>query len=87
MYKSIIKNYIKKINVEDVLNFSLKNNINLSEVEANIILNYIKQDYETIIYGDPKNIFDELKTKLDKENYIKIINLYYEFKEKYKNYL
>lgn len=87
MYKSIIKNYIKKLNVEDVLNFSLKNNINLSEVEANIILNYIKQDYETIIYGDPKNIFDELKTKLDKENYIKIINIYYEFKEKYKNYL
>ncbi|MBQ9181667.1 MAG: DUF2624 family protein [Bacilli bacterium] len=87
MYKSIIKNYIKKLNVEDVLNFSLKNNINLSEVEANIILNYIKQDYETIIYGDPKNIFNELKTKLDKENYIKIINIYYEFKEKYKNYL
>ena len=87
MYKSIIKNYIKKLNTQDILNFSLKNNINLNENEVNIILDYIKNDYETIMYGNPEHIFNELKLKLNKDTYDKLIILYNEFKEKYKNYL
>ena len=87
MYKNIIKKYIKNINLSDINSFALKHNISLTNDEANIIYNYIKNDYETILYGDSTNIFNELKTKLDEDKYIKISNLFNEFKNKYKIYL
>ena len=83
----IIKNYISRITIEDINKFSKKHNIELSKEELKLIEQHIKNDWKTIIYGNPKPILDNLKEKLNQEKYQKIENLYIEFKDKYKHYL
>lgn len=87
MNEFLIKKYISKLTLNDIDSFSKKNGIELKEKELNLIEKYIKNDWKTIIYGNPKPILNELKEKLNKIQYQKIENLYIEYKEKYKNYL
>lgn len=83
----LIKNYISKLTLNDINTFAIKNGIELNEEELKIIEKYIRNDWRTIIYGNPRPILNELKEKLNQIEYQKIENLYVEFKEKYKNYL
>lgn len=83
----LIKNYINKLTLNDINTFSQKQGIDLNKDELELIMHYIKNDYHTIIYGNPRTILDQLKNKLNIHNYQKIENLYIEFKNKYKNYL
>ena len=87
MNKIIIKNFISKLTHNDIKTFSKKQNILLNDDEIKLIETYIKQNWHTIIYEDPKPIFDKLKKNINKSEYIKIEKLYIEFKNKYKNYL
>lgn len=83
----LIKNYISKLTLNDINTFAIKNGIELNEEELKIIEKYIRNDWRTIIYGNPRPILNELKEKLNQIEYQKIENLYIEFKEKYKSYL
>ena len=83
----LIKNYISRITIEDIKKKKKKHNIELSKEELKLIEQHIKNDWKTIIYGNPKPILDNLKEKLNQEKYQKIENLYIEFKDKYKHYL
>ena len=87
MNEFLIKNYISKLTLNDINTFAIKNGIELNEEELKIIEKYIRNDWRTIIYGNPRPILNELKEKLNQIQYQKIENLYVEFKEKYKNYL
>lgn len=87
MNKIIIKNFISKLTHNDIKTFSKKQNILLNDDEIKLIETYIKQNWHTIIYEDPKPIFDKLKKNINESEYIKIEKLYIEFKNKYKNYL
>lgn len=87
MLNKIIENYVLNMTFDDVKKFSLKNNINLNDLEVLYILNIIKKDYHTIIYGNPQLIFDDLKNKFPLETVNKIEKLYLDFKSKYKSYL
>jgi hypothetical protein len=87
MNEFLIKNYISKITKEDINKFAKKHNIELTNEELKLVEQYIKNDWKTIIYGNPKPILDSLKEKLNQETYQKIENLYIEFKDKYKHYL
>lgn len=83
----IIKEYINKININDILNFGKINNINLTNDEANILLSYLKKNWEELLYGNPSSIIYEIKNTFDKNKSQKIIDLYNYYKNKYKNYL
>ena len=85
--KYIIKNYINKLTKNDVISFSLKNNIYLSDSEVNVIYNHIKNNYEVLLYQNSDFIFNDLKNKLSITNYNLVYNLFITYKEKYKNYL
>lgn len=87
MSEFLIKNYVSKLSLSEIDNFSKKQGLSLSQDELNLIYDYIKNDWHTIIYGNPRPILDSLKDKLDDFSYNKIEKLYVEFKEKYKNYL
>ena len=87
MNEFLIKNYISKLTLNDINTFAIKNGIELNEEELKIIEKYIRNDWRTIIYGNPRPILNEVKEKLNQIQYQKIENLYVEFKEKYKNYL
>ena len=67
---------------EDVNNFALKQGIILEEKELDIIFTYIKDNYKTILYGNPKDILLEIKDKVKPLTYNKIENLYIKFKDK-----
>ena len=87
MNEFLIKNYISRLTLDDINGFSKKHGIDLNEDELKLIEQHIRKDWHTIIYGNPRPILDNLKTKLKNNEYQKIENLYVEFKNKYKNYL
>ena len=87
MHDFLIKSYISRLTTSDIDVFAKKNGIELTESELNLIHGYIVKDWRTIIYGNPRPILDELKSRLSIIQYRKIENLYLEFKSKYENYL
>lgn len=87
MYEFLIKNYISKLTLTDIDEFAKKNGIELNEDELRLVEQHIRKDWHTIIYGNPRPILDNLKSKLNNLQYKKIENLYIEFKDKYENYL
>ena len=87
MQEFLIKNYISRLTLKDIDEFAKKHGIELNEKELKLIEQHIRKDWRTIIYGNPRPILDNLKTKLKNNEYQKIENLYIEFKNKYKNYL
>lgn len=87
MNEFLIKNFISKLTLDEIETFSKKQGIDLNNEELKLIEKHIKQNWRTIIYGNPRPILNELKEKLNEFEYQKIENLYIEFKNKYKNYL
>ena len=81
----LISEYVNRMNIDDVSKFATQNGISLNEKELNIIFNYIKKEYMTICFGNPRPILDDLKTKINPVSYQKIESLYIFFKEKYGN--
>jgi len=87
MQEFLIKNYISRLTTTEIDEFAKKHGIELKESELILIKQIIQKDWRTIIYGNPKPILDNIKTKLNNLQYQKIENLYIEFKQKYENYL
>lgn len=85
--KNIIKNYINNLEIHDVKAFLFSKEIDASDDEIRIIFEYIKRDWETIIYKDASTIFKELEQKLSNKTYISLIILYKEALKKYRDYL
>lgn len=87
MLNKLIEQYINRMNTDDIVLFAEKNGIELNDDETELIYYHIKNNWKTIIYGNPRAIFDDLKSKVCNITYEKITNLYINFREKYKNYL
>jgi len=84
--EKLINEYVNRMTINDVNKFALQNGINLKDEELNLIFNYIKNDWRTICFGNPRAILDDLKNKLDCNSYSKIENLYMFFKNRYSNF-
>ncbi len=79
---NLIKMYINKIKKED-MNIFLKNNkINLSEKELDYAYYILKNKYELILNNDIY-IFNDIKENISEDNYMKLMNLYKNYKNKY----
>jgi len=87
MIEKLILNYVNKLTKEDIINFGIKNGITLNNEQTEYIFYRVKNNWRTIIYSNPTDIFNELKTKFDDNTYQKIKQLYFEFKNKYQHYL
>ena len=87
MINRLIEQYVNRMTKDDILKFATKNGIELNDKELKIIYNHIKKDWKTIVYGNPREILDDIKMNSDDITYNKIENLYINFKEKYKDYL
>ncbi len=84
---SLIKQYINKIDINNINDFATKNNIFLSKKELDTLYSVVKNRYEEILYGDDSLVRDYLCQNLTEENYDKVINLYEEYYSKFGNYL
>lgn len=78
----LIQEYVNRLKKDDITSFALKQGIILDNEEIDIVYNYIKNNYKTIIYGNPKEILQEIKNKVKPLTYNKIENLYIRFKDK-----
>ena len=83
MYEYIIGEYIKKLNIKDILEYAKKNNLTINENDAIILHSYAKKYYKEFINGDPTPILKEIKTKISPETYKEAYKLYIENKIKY----
>lgn len=82
--KGLIKNYIDLLTVDKLKEFSIKNNINLTNTELEYLLNLVKNNYEDILKDDTKYL-EVLKNNIKEHQKVKDLYLYY--KNRYKSYL
>ena len=78
MYENIIKNYVNKLNENNIKNYFIKENISISDEEIDTIYYYIKNNYKDIM-NDPNPYLNIAKDKLNEKVYNKILFL----KDKY----
>lgn len=87
MIEKLIVQYVDRLTSADIDDFARKNGIILDNDELDLIYYHIKHNWRTIVYGNPKPILEDLKTKVNNTSYQKIENLYVNFKNKYSSYL
>lgn len=83
MKEKLISEYVNRMTIDDVNNFALKNGIIIKDNEIKLIYDHIKTNWRTIVFGNPRGILDDLKSKLDNNSYQKIEALYVYFKNLY----
>ena len=81
MNNFIIKAYIDKLSLNDIYSYALKEKINISDSDANTVYNYIKNRWKDFL-NNPENILSEIKEKVNKEVYEKILELYNTYKKR-----
>jgi hypothetical protein len=77
----MIKNYIKKLTKEDIVNYLNKEKIEASIDEINLIYNSIKNDFDYVIHNDFYKYIERFKSKLNNNLFNKIIEKYNEYKK------
>lgn len=87
MIYKLIESYMLKLSPNDVEKFAKNNGIFLTTEETSILYQTIKKNWYTIIYGDVKPIFNEIRPKLKPQTYQKAEELFFYFKQKYQKFL
>ena len=85
MYEYLIGEYIKKISVNDIINFGIKNNIQVSIEDAKVLQHYLVNNYKELISDNPNNTLKEIKRKIDPITYDKAYQLFIMYRNKYLN--
>ena len=78
----IISEYIKKMSVNDIIDFANKKGFNIPYSDAMILYSY-KNDYQEFINGKEDKIIKGLKEKLSPNTFKEAYKLYLETKIKY----
>ena len=79
----LIKEYIKKLTVNDIKKYAKKKNIEISDNDALILYTYAKNHYEDFFNGNDDLLIKELKDKLSNSVFREAYKLYLEYKIKY----
>lgn len=84
---NIIERYIKKMTKDDINNFAISKNINLSENELNFTYDFVKKNYQNF-FANPK-LFDinRYRSNYSADNFPKIRKVWDEYYHKFSNYL
>ena len=83
MENYLIKEYLKKLEVEDIKKYAKKKNINITDTDAIILYSYAKKYYEDFLNGNDKELIKELKDKLSTNTFKEAYKIYLEYKIKY----
>ena len=81
MKKDLIKNYINKLTIEDIIKYLKKEMVPATKEEINLIYTTIKTKYDEILESDFLNYIKKYQTKFNKTLYNKIIEKYNEYKK------
>ena len=83
MHEYLIGEYIKKMSINDIMDYAKNNNIEISESDAIILHSYAKKYYKEFINGYPSDILKEIRKKINPLTYKRVYKLYIENKMKY----
>lgn len=78
----LVKNYVSRMTPDDVVKFSTKNGIVLSDAEVDFVYRFIKKNYEAL-YANPNIDLTKYKCHFSEENFDKLMKLVSEYKSKY----
>ena len=83
MNEYLIKEYIKKLEIDDIKKFAKKKNISITDTDATILYTYAKNHYQEILDGNDKLVIKELRNKLNSNTFKEAYKIYLEYKIKY----
>lgn len=83
MYEYIVGEYLKKLSVNDIMDYAKKNNYDISECDAIILHSYAKRYYKEFLSGNPDYLLKEIKAKISPETFKIAYKMYIEAKMKY----
>ena len=72
---------------EDVSNFAIKKNVNLSSGELDFTYSFIKKNWEQVIKNPKLLNLERYKNNYNPENFTKIVKLFNEYSAKYQAFL
>ena len=87
LFKHYIEKYVNNLTINDVYDYAFKNNVSLTQNEANLIYRNIKDNWKTIIYSDHYIVLNRIKDQLNQSTYLKLEELINFNKNKYKSYI
>ena len=79
----LIKEYIKKLTIDDIKNFAMNKNISITHDDAIILYTYAKNHYQDFLKNNADIFIKELKEKLSPNCFKEAYKLYLEYKIKY----
>lgn len=84
---NIVERYISKMTKEDVQNFALSKNVNLSDSELEFTYSFIKKNYQDMLKNPQLFDLKRYENHYSKENFSKITKVYQEYFQKFSRYL
>lgn len=78
---------MNRLTKEDVENFAISKNINLTNEELAFTYDFIKKNWEQVLNNPNLLNLDRYKDKFSEENFIKIKKLFNEYSSRFKNIL
>ena len=87
MYRAFIKNYICNLTPIQVKQFASEKHVTLSDTEANYITNFIKQNWEELLYHNPEPLFQKAAQQVRQQIIQKEKEEFYQAKQKYQSFL
>lgn len=76
-----------RITKEDINNFAISKNTNLSEEELDFVYHFVKKNWEQVIKNPKLLNLERYKDHFSPENFNKIKKLFEEYSAKYQNFL
>lgn len=87
MKEMIIQKYVNMITKNDIIDFASKQNIKITNNEADIIFEAIKNNWKTIIYGDYNSILNKYSNYFSTDKLNKMEELIILYKNKFQNFI
>ena len=84
---NLIRNYMNKVNKDDINNFAIKNDILLSDDELDFTYMFIKKNWDKILSNPNLLDLNKYKDKYTLDNFNKIKILIKKYYVKYHKYL
>lgn len=84
---NLISRYMSKLTRDDVNNFAISKNVNLSENELNFVYDFVKKNWEQVIKNPKLLHLERYRNQFSPENFAKIQKLFMEYSSKYQAFL
>ncbi|MBE6155013.1 MAG: hypothetical protein E7163_05560 [Firmicutes bacterium] len=84
---NLISRYMSNLSKEEVNDFAIKKNVNLSNEELDFVYIFVKKNWEQVIKNPKLLNLERYQDRFTPENFIKIKKLFIEYSSKYQAFL